>query len=217
MGGVMGFFSNLFGGAKDDSLTKAMEMIYRLIDDEEHQNSLLPEPMAREIKNGVECDVIPGALGQFGLEPSSPIPVNGAIGELAYLSRLESAHSERLLFHRIGAIDKIDVFEAVTYSGSAWYLFFLDMYHPRRSRRAPDGFVIAKEPRQFSGFHNHCQEFPYDFVKAKEAAPELLRLAYIPLGNVTGQIEKRVFTRPISHKAKLDIVRDRLTSVSLHA
>lgn len=212
----MSFFSKLFGKPKDDPLKNAMQAIYRMIDDEEHQNSLLPDPMAQVIKGGLACDVIPGASGPFGFDPRNPIPVNGAIGELAYLSRLETAQGERLLFHRIGAINKLDVFEAVTYSGSAWYVFFVDMYHPRRSRQAPERFVIAKEPRQFSGFHNFCEDFPYDFVKAKEASPDLLRLAYIPLEHVTTQIADKSFTRPLSHKAKLDIVRGQLSSLAVH-
>jgi hypothetical protein len=212
----MGFFSKLLGTEKDDPLKNAMEAIYRLIDNEEYQNKLLPEPLGELIKNTVACDVISGATGQFGFEATNPIPVNGAIGELSYLSRLETLQGERLLFHRIGAIDKLDVFEAVTYSGSAWYVFFVDMYHPRRSKRAPEGFGIAKEPRQFSGFHNHCANFPYDFVKAKQASPDFLRLAYIPLGHVTRQIENKAFNRPLSHKAKLDLVKSQLTSVLIH-
>lgn len=208
----MSFFSKLFGKAKDDPLKDAMQAIFRLIDDEEHQNSILPEPVAHAIKGGIACDVIPGATGAFGLEPSNPIPVNGAIGELAYLSRLETSQGERLLFHRIGAIGKVDVFEGVTYSGSAWFVFFVDMYHPRRSRQAPHGFVIAKEPRQFSGFHTFCKDFPYDFVEAKQGSADLLRLAYVPLSHVTTQIERKAFSRPLAHKAKLDIVLSQLSS-----
>lgn len=212
----MGFLSKLFGEPKKDPLKQAFEGIYRFIEDEEHQNSLLPAPLAEVIKSGVSCDVIPGAKGEFGFEATNPIPVNGALGELSYLSRLESAQGERLLFHRIGAVDKIDVFEAVTYSGSSWFVFFMDMYHPRRSRRAPDGFAIAKEPRQFSGFHNHCANFPYDFVEAKQATPDGLRVAYIPLSNVVNQIGKQAFNRPLGHKAKLDLVRSQLTSGLMH-
>ncbi len=114
----MGFLSNLFGKPKDDPLKNAMQAIYRMIDDEEHQNGMLPDPIAQAIKSGIACDVLPGATGKFGLEPGNPIPVNGAIGELAYLSRLETSQGERLLFHRIGAVDTVDVFEAVTYSRS---------------------------------------------------------------------------------------------------
>lgn len=212
----MGFFSNLFGKPKDDPLKNAMQAIYRLIDDEAYQNGLLPEPMSQAIRSGPACDVVPGATGKFGLESSNPIPVNGAIGELAYLSRLETSQGERLLFHRIGAVNTVDVFEAVTYSGSGWFVFFLDMYHPRRSRQAPEGFVIAKEPRQFSGFHNYCKNFPYDFVEAKQESPDMLRLAYIPLSHVTSQIERRGFSRPLAHKAKLDIVLSQLSSRLVH-
>lgn len=212
----MGFLSNLFGKPKDDPLKNAMQAIFRLIDDEPYQNGLLPEPMSQAIKSSLACDVVPGATGQFGLESSNPIPVNGAIGELAYLSRLETSQGERLLFHRIGAVNTVDVFEAVTYSGSGWFVFFLDMYHPRRSRHAPEGFVLAKEPRQFSGFHNSCKNFPYDFVDAKQGSPDMLRLAYIPLSHVTSQIERRAYSRPLAHKAKLDIVISQLSSRLVH-
>jgi len=209
----MSFFSKLFGKPKDDPLKSAMQMIFRLVDDEEHQNTLIPEPLAQLIKGGVACDEVPGASGSFGFASSNPIPVNGSIGELAYLSRLETTQGERILFHRIGAINTIDVFEAVTYSGGAWFVFFLDMYHPRRSRKAPAGFRIAPEPRQFSGFHSHCPEFPYDFGRAMQEAPELLQMAYIPLSRVTPQIDRRAFNRPSSHVAKLDSVGRQLTTV----
>jgi len=52
---------------------------------------------------------------------------------------------ERTLFHRLGAIDKVDVFEAVSFNGSEWFILFVDLYHPRRSRLAPDGFRFTKE------------------------------------------------------------------------
>jgi hypothetical protein len=195
----MGLLSKLLGreDKANAALQNAMEAILRIIDDEQFQNELLPNPL---MMAGAAVDRLPNGRGAFGFEAGNPIPVNGPIGELAYLSRLETVQGERLLFHRIGAVGTTDVFEAVTFSGSGWYVFFVDMYHPRRSRLAPDGFRIANEPRQFSGFHNHCAAFPYDFAKAKEAAPDLLRLAYIPLGNVMPQIDRRAFSRPIGHK-----------------
>ena len=76
--------------------------------------------------------------------------------------------------------------------------------------------MIAKEPRQFSGFHNFCKNFPYDFVEAKQGSPDLLRLAYIPLSHVTNQIERKAFARPLAHKAKLDIVLSQLSSRLVH-
>ena len=188
------------------------QMITRILEDEEFQNGLLPEPFAKLIGSAPSVDKVPSGRGMFGLEAGNPIPVNGAIGELAYLSKLETSQGERLLFHRIGAIDKTDVFEAVTFSGSEWYIFFVDMYHPRKSRIAPPGFRISPDVRQFSGFHNHCKDFPYDFETAKQATADLLRVAYVPLGNVVPQLRRKVFERPTAHKLKVDIVRGRMSS-----
>lgn len=212
----MGFFSKLLGKEDegDKALREAMQMIWKIIDDEKFQNTLLGDDMEALLKNTPAIDERPDGEGAFGLDERNPIPVNGAIGELSYLSRLETSNGERMMFHRIGAINMIDVFEAVTYSGSGWYLFFVDLYHPRRSRKAPPVFRIASEPRQFSGFHNYCYNFPYDFADAKQASPEMLRLAYIPFGNVMPQIEKKAFARPMSHKAKLDIVKSKMSSRS---
>ena len=210
----MGFFSKLLG--KEDegqkALREAMQMIWKIVDDEKFQNTLLGDEMEALLNSAPAIDERPDGQGAFGLDQRNPIPVNGAIGELAYLSRLETNNGERMMFHRIGSINTIDVFEAVTYSGSGWLIFFVDLYHPRRSRKAPPGLRIANEPRQFSGFHNFCRNFPYDFADAKQASPEMLRMAYIPLGNVMPHMEKKAFTRPMSHKAKLDIVMSNLSS-----
>lgn len=210
----MGFLSRLTGRQDDGSkeLRNAFETINRIIDDEDFQNGLLPDPIAGLIKNAPAVDKVPNGTGTFGLEAGNPIPVNGAIGELAYLSKLETGRGERLLFHRIGAIDKVDVFEAVTFSGSEWFVFFVDMYYSRRSRIAPPGFRLSPEVRQFSGFHNHCQSYPYDFEAAKQGTAEMLRFAYIPLSKVIPQLQRKAFERPTAHKLKVDLVLGRMTS-----
>lgn len=189
-------------------------MIWKIIDDEKFQNSLNGEQFETLLNSMPAIDEISDSEGEFGFDERNPIPVNGAIGQLAYLSRLETDAGERLFFHRIGAIQNTDVFEAVTYSGKNWFVFFVDFYHPRRSRKAPSGLRIATEPRQFSGFHNYCKNFPYDFVDAKQSVNDLLRMAYIPVGNVIDQIDSKVFSRPVSHKMKLDIVRSKMSSVT---
>ena len=215
----MGFLSNIFGGKKSGpspELMEAFKQINRIIEDEEFQISILPEQLQGVLKQAPAVDVNPGATGDFGLCETNPIPVNGAIGELAYLSKLEAANGDRLLFHRIGAVGTIDVFEAVTFSGGAWFVFFVDMYHPRKSRKAPSGFSLSSEVRQFSGFHNTCKNFPYDYPEVRHSLGEsILSLAYMPTGNVIGMIQKKVFERPLSHKAKLDIIRAKMTSCSM--
>jgi hypothetical protein len=75
---------------------------------------------------------------------------------------------ERLLFHRLGSVDNIDIFETVTFSGGQWFILFLDMYHPKKSRIAPDGFRLSPMACQFSGFHQFCADFPYDYVEMKQ-------------------------------------------------
>lgn len=125
----MGFFSNLFGGKKEDpALTAALDHIHRIIDDEKYQLELINPVMMEKIKSAPSFDQDPKGTGPFGMSENNPIPVNGPLGELAYLSRIETLRGERLLFHRVGAVNTIDVFEAVTFSGSEWFVFFLDFY-----------------------------------------------------------------------------------------
>ena len=107
----------------------------------------------------------------------------------------------------------MDVFEAVTFDGREWFVLFLDLYHPRRSRLTPDGLRFTKDVPQFSGFHKFCEDFPYDFVEKKASERESgLSMAYIAISKVSDQIQNRVFNRPLAHKAKLDLVRSRLSS-----
>lgn len=210
----MGFLSSLFGGNKEEkALRDAFAHISRIIDDEKFQLEIIHPSMRAILEAAPSYDMDPEGTGPFGYTETNPIPVNGPIGQLAYLSRLETQSGQRLMFHRLGAIDTVDVFEAVTFDGSQWFIFFVDFYHPRRSRIAPEGFRFTKELAQFSGFHMFCADFPYDFVAKKASQQESgLSLAYIPLSKVTNQIDSRVFNRPLAHKAKLELVLSRLSS-----
>lgn len=208
----MGILSKLFG-KKEDPMEKIFKQLAKIIDDEEYQNSMLNESIAPLIINGEDLDQLPGATGSFGFDKENPIPVNGPVGEIAYLSRLETNQGERIIFHRIGAVENIDVFESVTFSGSSWHIFFVDFYHPRRSRLAPKGFRIAELPKQFSGFNKYCENFPYDFPEKKSEEKESgLSIAFIPLKEILPQIEKKSFQKPLAHKAKIEIVKGMLTS-----
>jgi len=211
----MGFISKLFGGNKEDkALREALEQIRRILEDEQFQLDMIHPAMKATIESCPAYDQDPNGTGPFGFSETNPIPVNGPIGQLAYLSKLETERGERILFHRIGAVDTIDVFEAVTFSGSEWFILFVDLYHPRRSRLTPDGFRFTQEVGQFSGFHKFCTNFPYDFVEMKQSESESgLSMAYIAISKVAESIQNRAYQRPLAHKAKLDLVRSRLTSV----
>lgn len=211
----MGFISKLFGGNKEDkALREAFEQIRRILEDEKFQLDMIHPVMKEMIESRPAYDKDPNGTGPFGFTETNPIPVNGPIGQLAYLSKLETERGERILFHRIGAVDTIDVFEAVTFSGSEWFILFVDLYHPRRSRLTPDGFRFTDEVGQFSGFHKFCTDFPYDFVEMKQSEIESgLSMAYIAISKVMEPIQNRAYQRPLAHNAKLDLVKSRLTSV----
>lgn len=210
----MGFLSNLFGGNKQEkALRETFAHVNRIIDDEAYQLEIIHPAMKAILEAAPAYDEDPDGTGPFGYTESNPIPVNGPIGQLAYLSRLETESGQRIMFHRLGAIDRVDVFEAVTFDGGAWFILFVDFYHPRRSRITPEGFKFTKELPQFSGFHKFCAEFPYDFIDKKVAQQESgLSLAYIAISKVSNQIQSRVFNRPLAHRAKLELVMSRLTS-----
>ncbi len=210
----MGFLSNLFGGNKEDkALREAFAHIHRILADEKFQLELVHPTMKAMLLSAPAYDMDPNGSGPFGFTETNPIPVNGPIGQLAYLSRLETQYGQRILFHRLGAIGTVDVFESVTFNGAEWFILFVDLYHPHRSRLTPDGFRFTKEVAQFSGFHKFCENFPYDFVEKKTSESESgLSMAYIAINKVSEQIQNRAFSRPLAHKAKLDLVKSRLSS-----
>lgn len=210
----MKFLSSIFGGKKEDrALQDAFAKIRRIIEDEQFQLELVPPAVRTLLESRPAYDKAPDGTGPFGFTETNPIPVNGPIGQLAYLSKLETRTGQRILFHRIGAIDYVDVFEAVSFDGKEWFILFVDLYHPRRSRLTPEGFKFTTEVAQFSGFHKFCDDFPYDFPEKKATQQETgLSLAYIPISKVSEALRDRAFTRPLAHRAKLELVNNRLSS-----
>jgi len=211
----LGFLSKLFGksdgrpkGARlDPQLTRIFQETERLLEDDDAQLELLHPELREALKRAPYYNKDPNGTGPFGLCKTNPIPVNGPIGELAYLSRLLTIGGERLLFHRLGSIDEIDVYEAVTFSGGQWFIFFLDMYHPRKSTLAPKGFKLSRAGCQFSGFNKYCNDFPYDFVEARHQEWEHLGPAYMSTQHILDNIRTDVYQRPAAHKAQLQGLR----------
>ena len=77
----------------------------------------------------------------------------------------------------------------------------------------PDGFRFTKDVAQFSGFHKFWKNLPYNFIEKQASERESgLSMAYIAISKVSDQIQNRVFNRPLAHKAKLDLVKSRLSS-----
>ena len=148
------------------------------MDNEEYQNRALQAHVLPLLTQGLACDQVPTGQGAFG-SFTNPVPVNGPIGELTYLSKLRDAKGQRLFFQRTNSRDALDQFDLFSADMNDTYELWLDMYHPRRSRLAPPGFSIVNGPSHFSGFTEHTSEWPLDTGLRIEALPNHMRLLYV--------------------------------------
>lgn len=220
----MGFFSKLFGSNKNDSdIKNAFETINKIIDDENYQLEVLG-PAKNIFLTYPSFDVNPDGMGPFGFSETNPIPVNGPIGEISYLSRLETKNGDRLMFHRLGSANlpnaigetkTVDIYEAVSINSNEWFIFYLDFYHPMRSRALPDGFRFTKDIPQFTGFNRISSNFPYDFLEMKESEQSTgLSFAYIPGSKLLHSLNAKIYQRPDSHMENymyaMDLIVDTL-------
>lgn len=202
-------------------LREGMNTILKMIDDEEYQIELMNPDRREYVRSSPAYDKKPNGVGPFGFVETNPVPVNGPIGEVSYLSRLEAGPGRRLLFHRLGSIEMtdffnadtyVDVFEAVTFDGGMWCILYLDMYHSKRSRLAPEGLRFTQDFAQFSGYTHFCNDFPYDFMEQKSRQhPPGLSMAYIPVSKVYDNIQRRAYDRPPAHIAKLRYAQKQLS------
>jgi len=106
------------------------------------------EPIGPLALAGENCDEISTAQGPFGHSYNNPIPVNGLLGTYKYLGKLISPRGNIVYFHRIGSVSSdtctnpVDAYEVVDLNGGFWDILFIDMYHPRRSNKIPDGYKM---------------------------------------------------------------------------
>jgi len=123
--------------------------LFALLEDDTEQNKTLPELIRGPIAGGLSCDELPTARGEFGRTPSNPIPTNGPLGEVMYLSRLRTDAGSPIMFHRVRAEEgpepgkPVDVYEVLSLDGKVRETLFLSMYHPRKSRKVPHGYAYA--------------------------------------------------------------------------
>ncbi len=133
--------------------------------------------IANEILKGVSCDKLPKATGNFG-SITNPIPVNGPLGEIKYLGKLRGKTGHAVFFHRIGSTtstatdNPVDIFELVCQDGTQWNKLYFDLYHPRRSNLAPEGYNLMplnnklKKDAPFAyGVPSVVSNFPFDLPK----------------------------------------------------
>jgi hypothetical protein len=194
-------FSKLFAGGKPEGKNE-YDNLARLFEDEAFQNSRIPQASRARVAAGDSIDEIPGSFGAFGLTLTNPIPVNGMPGEIVYLSSLRHGGKTKVLFHRIGSLNEVDIYETVTADGSAWGLLYFHMYHPRKSRKSPRGYSIVPGDRAGYGIYgvNHLvPNFPDGLSKA--VSDFSLRLLGSPMVPADLQRAEQTahFVRPKAH------------------
>jgi hypothetical protein len=99
----------------------------------------------------------------------------------------------------------VDIYEIVSEDATVWDVLTLNMYHPRKSRRAPRGYRLASQAERkygvFLGANTFVQDFPrqlpdaikdtYDRFLGHQWANRDVRLA----------LERTTFARPRNHAA----------------
>ncbi|MGE3693345.1 MAG: hypothetical protein AB7F98_18365 [Novosphingobium sp.] len=165
----MGWFRKIFGGGdRRDEAELILGKLNDLLNIDEAQNAALPEELKATLFVGGGVDSIAGATGEFGRSVSNPIPVNGPIGEVTYLSALTTSDGRDVWAHRLGSIDRVDIFEIVSDDGADWWLLYLTPYHTRKSRLVPKGFRFRKSPRVRGvlATNQHVPNFPVGLHEA---------------------------------------------------
>ena len=142
--------------------------LFNLLESEPDQNNTLPGPIRSQIAGGLDCDELPNSSGEFGRSPSNPIPTNGPLGEVIYLSRLRTVAGSPVMFHRLhserSALGTVDVYEVISLDGKVRETLFLSFYHPRKSRKAPRGFTVARKLDSSNltyGVNHIVENFPH--------------------------------------------------------
>ena len=96
-------------------------------------------------------------------------------------------------------IENIDIYEFAALSGDVWGLFFVDMYHSRKSRLVPEGFQSLPGTQQLTGFNHFWDDFPLGFADQKQLVPADLRMVYAPISTIEHEMRGRTFERPELH------------------
>ena len=202
---MVGFFRR----KKDKEVEAIFEKMSLMLGDDDMQIRMLGPKTYSDFKSLTAIDQHRDADGELGISLNNPIPTNGPIGSVSYLSNLVTKSKHKILFHRIKVIKKIDVYEYVSICSSLWGFLFLDMYHSRKSKLTPNGFERASEPQQFIGFNHFWDDFPYGYAEQKSSLPFDFGLLYVPIGLVSNEMIGREYNRPERHKA----VFDKITSI----
>lgn len=168
----MGFFSRLFSGKskEQEELEEIFDRVLQLLNDDALQTKFI-NPMLQPMINHTPMDMLPNGIGEFGRDPRNPIPCNGPLGEITYLSRLalknrstnENIHFtfHRVASQKVGEIGvTVDKYEMLDYNGVFYDVLYLDMYHATKSSLCPMGYNLEPRCEGFRGINSKNEDFP---------------------------------------------------------
>ena len=200
-------------GSGNSEVDRIFGKLRKFLTDEAAQNASLPADVQSEIASHEPCDCIPNGAGTFGRSLQNPIPVNGPLGEVLYLSLIRLNHVP-VLFHRLGSFAPIDVYEIVALDGTAWDILYLTPYYPRRSRMAPSGYVIERDSesgRRIFGTNARVEPFPYALYEAVRSFTKRGMGLPLPNRKIREALMQYRFVAPEAHTLRIDeLVRSRI-------
>jgi hypothetical protein len=143
----MGILDRLFGSKKRPlgDLPKQRDAL----SDEAEAMATLMAALGGMANGGVDADIIPGGVGEFGLSVDNPVPCHTILGSHAYLASLRHK-GEPITYVRIGSFGSkvvespVDKYTVSNQSGSHLADVFISAYQKRNSSIAPKGFSIEK-------------------------------------------------------------------------
>ena len=97
--------------------------------------------MSEMNKDGCSTDEIPEGFGEFGLEPTNPIPVNTIQGSILYLDNTR-VNNKRLGSLGVENIQKpIDKYIITHQNGDELVIIYISPYQAINSKKAPRGLM----------------------------------------------------------------------------
>lgn len=98
---------------------------------------------------GVDADEVAQGIGEFGFDPTNPIPVRGILSNDLYLERLRTSDGRAIQFERLRSLTVSNVFGNVdeyeiSQAGRTLAKLYLSPYNRRISSRPPEGFLMIK-------------------------------------------------------------------------
>lgn len=201
---MRGFFRKNPRSASPEAV---IQRIGRLLFDDDLQLRALGPQEYSHFSSLSAIDQHPNADGEFGRSVKNPIPTNGPVGSISYLSNLSTDSGHKITFHRVKVVDGIDIYEYVSLAGTEWGTLCVDMYHSRKSKLTPDGLCRTPTAQQFIGFNHFWDDFPMGYAEQKAKMPAELRLLFAPISVFTKEMTGRSFERPEAHKLLMQALR----------